>query len=82
MNGFATAWSDLLPGTWYLMARIDQTIRGTPPDLSGRPIFVLLAFAVALAAICAWRLSAARRDHDRDKRERVSGRPAPGGAAP
>jgi len=81
MSGFASAWSDLLPGTWYLMARIDQTIRGTPLDLAGQPVIVLLAFVVALAGLCAWRLAALRRGHDHAKRERAGVRHAAGGAA-
>ena len=85
MSGFATAWSDILPGTWYLMARIDQTIRGTPPELSSQPLIVLLAFDVALAALCVWRLAVYGADHDRAKHERAAAhharRQAPGGAA-
>ncbi len=38
MNWFAYAYGGLLPGTWYLTARIDQTVRGTPLELSWRPI--------------------------------------------
>src|SRR6266849_2924833 len=34
MNAFAYGWGSILPGTWYLTARIDQTVRGTPLDLS------------------------------------------------
>lgn len=60
MNTFAYYWGQLLPGTWYLMARIDQTIRGTPLDLSWKPILVLLAFVIALAGIAAWRLEGIR----------------------
>ncbi len=60
MNEFATAWGAALPGTWYLMARIDQTIRGTPLDLSWKPILVLLAFVVGLAGLTAWRLDVIR----------------------
>ncbi|HEY0220567.1 MAG TPA: ABC transporter permease [Afipia sp.] len=60
MNAFAYYWGQLLPGTWYLMARIDQTIRGTPLDLSWKPILVLLAFVIALAGLAAWRLEGMR----------------------
>jgi ABC-2 type transport system permease protein len=56
MNDFAYAWGELLPGTWYLMARIDQTIRGTPLDLSWKPVLVLAAFVIVLAGLAAFRL--------------------------
>ena len=58
MNAFAYGWGALLPGTWYLTARIDQTVRGTPLDLSWKPVLILLAFVVALACLAALRLEA------------------------
>ena len=61
MNDFAHAWGALLPGTWYLQARVDQTIRGTPLDLSLPPIVVLAAFVFVLACLCALRLDTLRR---------------------
>jgi ABC-2 type transport system permease protein len=60
MNMFSYGWGAFLPGTWYLTARIDQTIRGTPFDLSWKPIFLLLAFVVGFAGLVAWRLTALR----------------------
>lgn len=65
MNAFAYGWGELLPGTWYLTARIDQTIRGTPVDLSFKPLFVLAAFAVGLAGLVAWKLESMRRSAHR-----------------
>jgi ABC-2 type transport system permease protein len=56
MNDFAYGWGELLPCTWYLMARIDQTIRGTPLDLSWKPVLVLLAFAFTLSSLAALRV--------------------------
>ena len=56
MNGFAYAYGSLLPGTWYLMARIDQTIRGTPLELSLKPVLVLGIFVIVLSGLTAWRL--------------------------
>ena len=56
MNAFAYVYGALLPGTWYLTARIDQTVRGTPPELSWTPVLILLAFVVALATLVALRL--------------------------
>jgi ABC-2 type transport system permease protein len=66
MNGFAYGFGALLPGTWYLTARIDQTIRGTPLDLSWKPILVLLAFVVILAGLAALRLEILRARTDRE----------------
>jgi len=60
MNAFAYGWSALLPGTWYLTARIDQTVRGTPLDQSWTPILILLAFVVGLAALVALQLESMR----------------------
>jgi ABC-2 type transport system permease protein len=61
MNAFALGYGALLPGTWYLTARIDQTVRGTPVDLSWRPVLILTAFVIALAGLCALRLESMRR---------------------
>jgi ABC-2 type transport system permease protein len=61
MNAFAHAWGALLPGTWYLQARVDQTIRGTPLDLSLPPIVILAAYVVVLACLCALRFDTLRR---------------------
>jgi ABC-2 type transport system permease protein len=66
MNGFAYGFGALLPGTWYLTARIDQTIRGTPLDLSWKPILVLFAFVVCLAGLTALRLEIIRARTDRE----------------
>ena len=75
-NEFAHAWGALLPGTWYLQARVDQTIRGTPLDLSLPPIVVLAAFVFVLACLCALRLDTLRR-----RRLRRLERPEPALAA-
>ena len=61
MNAFAYWWGELLPGTWYLMARADQTIRGTPFDLSLRPLAMLLYFVIVSTLLVAWRLLVLRR---------------------
>lgn len=68
MNAFAYHWGEILPGTWYLMARIDQTVRGTPLDLSVRPIAVLLFMAVFFASTTALRLETIGRRANRAKR--------------
>jgi ABC-2 type transport system permease protein len=67
MNAFAYGWGELLPGTWYLMARIDQTIRGTPLDLSWKPVFVLCAFVAGLAGLMVLRLEAVRARTDAER---------------
>ncbi|MBY2919475.1 ABC transporter permease [Rhizobium leguminosarum] len=60
MNAFAYNWGQMIPGTWYLMARIDQTIRGTPLYLSWRPIAVLLFMVLLLGGLTALRLEVIR----------------------
>ncbi|CCM79421.1 ABC transporter permease [Rhizobium mesoamericanum] len=60
MNAFAYNWGQMIPGTWYLMARIDQTIRGTPLDLSWKPIAVLLFMVLLFAGLTALRLEIIR----------------------
>jgi ABC-2 type transport system permease protein len=72
MNAFSYGYGALLPGTWYLTARIDQTVRGTPLDLSWKPVLILLAFAVGLAGLVAWKLESIRASAHRS-----SGRTAP-----
>jgi ABC-2 type transport system permease protein len=72
MNAFAYGWGSLLPGTWYLTARIDQTVRGTPLDLSWKPVLILLAFVVAFTGLAAWRLETMRT---RSALERPGGAP-------
>jgi ABC-2 type transport system permease protein len=71
MNAFAYSYGAILPGTWYLTARIDQTVRGTPLDLSAKPVLVLLAFVVGLGSLVAWRL----------ERMRVAAAPSPSSAS-
>src|SRR5260370_3280152 len=64
MNAFAYGFCAILPGTWYLTARIDQTIRGAPGDLSWKPTLILLAFVVGLASLPALRLEVMRAHID------------------
>ena len=61
MNAFAYGYGEMLPGTWYLMARIDQTIRGTPVDLSWKPVLVLFGFVIVLISLTAARVLQMRR---------------------
>src|SRR5262249_59771857 len=64
MNWFAYAYGGLLPGTWYLTARIDQTVRGTPLELSLKPVLLLGIFVIVLASLAALRLLVLRRQTD------------------
>jgi ABC-2 type transport system permease protein len=68
MSTFAYGWGALLPGTWYLQARIDQTIRGTPLDLSWKSVLILAAFVVVLAGLTAFRLEGIRSETDARRR--------------
>ncbi|MBB3914674.1 ABC transporter permease [Rhizobium fabae] len=65
MNGFAYYYGQMIPGTWYLMARIDQTIRGTPLDLSWKPILVLLFLVILLASVTVLQLETMRSRNQR-----------------
>ena len=60
MNDFAYVWGAGLPGTWYLQARVDQTVRGAPLDLSGPPFFALAAILAALLILIALRVETLR----------------------
>jgi ABC-2 type transport system permease protein len=79
MSAFAYGYGAILPGTWYLTARIDQTIRGTPLELSWKPILVLLAFVVGLVGLVALRLEVIRAHAARDA---AGARPTLKGALP
>ena len=67
MNAFAYYWGALLPGTWYLMARIDQTVRGTPLDMSWRPILSLAAILLVLMIATALLLETERQRRERER---------------
>jgi ABC-2 type transport system permease protein len=69
MNAFSYAWGALLPGTWYLTARVDQTVRGTPIDLSWNPVLILLAFTIGLAGLTAWKLESMRASRSAGNRD-------------
>jgi len=71
MNDFSYWWGELIPGTWYLTARIDQTIRGTPVDLSLKPLMVLGIFVLVLAIVTALRLEVFRIRRQRQAAQRL-----------
>jgi ABC-2 type transport system permease protein len=60
MNAFAYYWGGAMPGTWYLALRIDQTVRGTPLDLSLKPLLSLLAMVLILLILLFVRLETLR----------------------
>lgn len=68
MNAFAYWWGELLPGTWYLSIRIDQTLRGTPFDLSIKPLAALLFLTILFATLTAARLEIIRIRNDRRRK--------------
>jgi ABC-2 type transport system permease protein len=72
MTAFAYGWGDMLPGTWYLMVRIDQTVRGTPAELSSKPVFVLAAFVVGLTGLVALLLERNRARIDAERLRAVA----------
>ncbi|MGV1757405.1 ABC transporter permease [Rhizobium sp. A22-96] len=72
MNTFAYYWGQIIPGTWYLMARIDQTIRGTPPYLSWKPIAVLLFMVLLLGSLTALRLEVIRARRERHRQQALA----------
>lgn len=61
MNAFSQGWGALMPGTWFLTARIDQTVRGAPLDLSLKPVLILAIFTLALGALTVFYLDLMRR---------------------
>ena len=61
MNLFSWWWGALLPGTWFLTLRIDQTIRGAPVAFSVKPLLVLAAFVVVLGGLTVLYLEILRR---------------------
>jgi len=51
MNTVSRVWGAIFPGTWYLEARVDQTIRDAPPEVAFQPFLVLCGMAVILALL-------------------------------
>ncbi|WP_392565912.1 ABC transporter permease [Utexia brackfieldae] len=52
MNTFAYMWGGLLPITWYVQIRLDQTLRGLPSIETLKPIgFLLLLIIIPLCLI-------------------------------
>ncbi len=52
MGAFAKFWGALLPVTWYMQIRIDQTLRGAPAAESLRPLgYLAMTVAILTAAV-------------------------------
>lgn len=61
MGGFAQGWGALLPLTWYMQVRIDQTLRGAPVEASLRPLGYLALIDAVLLALAVLRIAGLRR---------------------
>lgn len=55
MGWLARLWGDLLPGTWLVTLRFDQSLRAAPLAVSATALLVLAAMACTLAAAVIWR---------------------------
>lgn len=61
MSELAQGWGALIPGTWYVQLRIDQSLRATPFDVSVWPVIWLACIAAALGLLVLISLLALRR---------------------
>ena len=61
MPPFAQVWGALLPVTWYMQIRIDQTLRGAPIAESLRPLGYLALTVAILTILAVLRLLQLRR---------------------
>jgi len=62
MGPLAQLWGALIPGTWYVQLRIDQSLRATPLDISIWPVLWLTLIAVGLAGLTLAQLTRLRRN--------------------
>lgn len=56
MSPLAQAWGAVIPGTWYVQLRIDQSLRATPFDISLWPVVWLGLIAAVLGGLVLLRL--------------------------
>ena len=61
MSPVAQAWGALIPGTWYVQLRIDQSLRATPIEISIWPLLWLALITLGLAALVLVQLARLRR---------------------
>ncbi|MFN3844543.1 MAG: ABC transporter permease [Paracoccaceae bacterium] len=64
MSPLAQAWGALIPGTWYVQLRIDQSLRATPVEISIWSVLWLALIAFGLAALALAQLARLRRNMD------------------
>ncbi|MDO9526672.1 MAG: ABC transporter permease [Gemmobacter sp.] len=62
MAPLAQAWGALIPGTWYVQLRIDQSLRATPVEISVWPVLWLALIALGLAGLTLTQLARLRRN--------------------
>ncbi|TQM89692.1 ABC-2 type transport system permease protein [Roseinatronobacter monicus] len=62
MSQLAQAWGAVIPGTWYVQLRIDQSLRDTPLDISVWSVVWLGCIVLALGALVLLRLVRLRRE--------------------
>jgi ABC-2 type transport system permease protein len=61
MSWLAQVWSALIPGTWYVQLRIDQSLRATPVEISVWPVLWLALITVGLGGLTLAQLARLRR---------------------
>lgn len=62
MSTVAQAWGALIPGTWYVQLRIDQSLRATPVEISVWPVLWLALIVLGLAGLALAQLARLRRN--------------------
>ena len=60
MSWVAQGWSALIPGTWYVQLRIDQSLRGTPVEISVWPMLWLALITIGLGGLTLAQLARLR----------------------
>ncbi|TGD60905.1 ABC transporter permease [Tabrizicola sp. WMC-M-20] len=61
MSPVAQAWGALIPGTWYVQLRIDQSLRATPVEISIWPVLWLALITLGLAVLVLTQLARLHR---------------------
>ncbi|MES2845064.1 MAG: ABC transporter permease [Pseudomonadota bacterium] len=62
MSPLAQAWGAMIPGTWYVQLRIDQSLRATPVEISVWPVLWLALIVLGLAVLSLAQLARLRRN--------------------
>ena len=61
MGTFPQLWGSLLPASWYMQVRIEQTIKGAAPAYSFGSLATLAAILAVITALTVFRLLRMRR---------------------